>query len=454
MELPRIMIGATSSGSGKTLITCGILQAFVNRGLKVASFKCGPDYIDPMFHSKIIGTKSRNLDTFFTQDNTTKYLFGNGAKGMDISVIEGVMGFYDGLGVNSFKASSYELANITDTPVILVVDCKGMSRSILPIINGFVQYQKNSHIVGVILNQISKGIYKDVKDQIENELQVKVLGYVPFVNDLVIKNRHLGLISPDEIEDYHSKLDTLANIFEETIALDDLLQIGRNTSSLIYQGDKIPRIEGEPRIAVARDEAFCFYYEDNLQLLKDMGATLIEFSPLHDDKLPDQIHGLLLGGGYPELFADKLSENISMRESIKLSLLRGLPCIAECGGFMYLHKTMENMDGLSYPMVGMIDGKVYKTNHLQRFGYISLSSNQDQLIAKKDDVILGHEFHYFDSTSLGESFTAAKPLKDLKWNCIHGNDQLCVGFPHLYYYSNLKIPYNFLTKCMERARKT
>ncbi len=207
---------------------------------------------------------------------------------------------------------------------------------------------------------------------------------------------------------------------------------------------------GEPCIAVARDEAFCFYYEDNLELLKNMGARIIEFSPLRGEQLPKEAQGLLLGGGYPELYAERLSANTSMRESIKNALLRGLPCMAECGGFMYLHRMMEDMKGISFPMVGIIEGEVYKTNQLKRFGYITLSANYNQMIANKDETICGHEFHYFESTACGESFTAEKPLKKTKWNGIHGNDHLEAGFPHLYYYSNIEIPYKFLTKCLEK----
>lgn len=445
MKLPRIMIGATASGTGKTLITCGILQAFVNRKLKTASFKGGPDYIDPMFHSKIIGAKSRNLDTFFTNDETTKYLFGKTAKNADISVMEGVMGFYDGMSLTSTQASSYELAKITDTPVILIVNCHGMSLSILPMIKGFIEYRADSHIEGVILNQVSKCLYTSVKQQIETELQIKVFGYVPIVKDLMIESRHLGLITPDEVDGLHSKLDKLAELFEETINLDEILDLARNTSELSYQAPIIPKLTGKTRIAVAKDEAFCFYYEDNLELLKEMGAQLIEFSPLHQNSLPKDIDGLLLGGGYPELFAEVLSENTSMRQSLKIAIEQGLPCMAECGGFMYLHHFMEDMNGNKYPMVGIIDGEVYRTNKLNRFGYITLTANKNQMITHNGGTIKGHEFHYFESTNCGDSFTAQKPSRKLQWNCIHGNQKLAAGFPHLYYYSNMDIPFQFLT---------
>lgn len=452
-SLPRVMIAAASSGSGKTLITCGILQAFVNRGLKTASFKCGPDYIDPMFHTKIIGTESRNLDTFFTDGDTTRYLFARTAAGADLSVMEGVMGYYDGMGMDSFEASSYELAKTTGTPVVLVVNCRGMSRSVLPVIAGFVNYRADSGIKGVILNQAPDSLYPQMKKQIEEEIDVKVLGYVPYVKNLIIESRHLGLVSPDEIEDYERKLNGLAEIFETTIDLDGILELAGDVESLAYRAPVIQKVSGKPVIAVARDEAFCFYYKDNLEMLKETGAELIDFSPLRDEQLPEGIDGLLLGGGYPELFASGLSGNGSMRRSIRDAIAGGLPCMAECGGFMYLHDTMEDMEGRQFPMAGVIKGTAYRTSRLKRFGYIRLRSNRDQMVLDKGGMAAGHEFHYFDSTSNGDSFTAMKPDRDKSWDCIHGDADLAAGFPHLYYYSNPDVPFRFLQRCLE-ARNT
>ncbi|MFT4146239.1 MAG: cobyrinate a,c-diamide synthase [Mobilitalea sp.] len=448
MKLPRIMISGASSGSGKTMITCGLLQVFLNRGLQPAAFKCGPDYIDPMFHSKIIGAKSRNLDSYFTDENTTRYLFARAANQADISVMEGVMGFYDGITVSE-KASSYELSKVTETPVILVVNCKGMSGSILALIKGFLTLKSDTLMKGVLLNQISEQLYPLIKEQIETELQVKVFGYIPTVKNLVIESRHLGLVRPEEVEDYHRKLNELAILFEKTIEIDELLRLADNTRELNAQAPVLPRLEKSVKIAVARDEAFCFYYEDNLQLLRDMGAELIEFSPIKDTELPIGSQGLILGGGYPELYAEALSNNTSMREAVRTALGKGIPCMAECGGFMYLHRSMENMRGQAFPMAGSIEGEVYKTNRLNRFGYIEITADKEQMLLAKDEAIRGHEFHYFESTCLGEDYKARKPLKGTEWNCIHGGDHRMLGFPHLYYYSNPMAAYRFLLKCKE-----
>lgn len=501
MSMPRILLGAAASGSGKTMITCGILQALVNRGLSVSSFKCGPDYIDPMFHTTVIGTRSRNLDTFFTGENLTNYLFAKNASGTDISVMEGVMGYYDGLGGISTEASAYDLARVTRTPAVLIVNTKGMSLSVLAQIKGFLEYRENSQIQGVILNQMSPMIYQEVRQLIEEHLPVKVYGYVPVIKDFVLESRHLGLVMPEEVEGLSRKVKGLASVMEETLNMDGLIRLAQTAPEPVYMKPEVPHISqlnefsGESRetrisqelreihifqepqtdqesqtdqephvsgefqvshqkaavitIAVARDSAFCFYYQDNLDLLKEMGAELVEFSPIRDSHLPENVDGVLFGGGYPELFARELSGNISMLESIRQAIGRGMPVMAECGGFMYLHNRMEGMDGVSYPMAGVIDGEVYRTEKLGRFGYIELTADKDQMAGAAGETVRGHEFHYFDSTSCGGSFLARKPLRKRSWNCIHGTDTMTAGFPHLHYYSNMNVPFGFLRKCGE-----
>lgn len=449
--MSRVMIAAISSGSGKTTITCGLLQALVNRKLKVSSFKCGPDYIDPMFHTKVIKTKSKNLDSFFYDENTLKYLMDKSMKNTDISIIEGVMGFYDGLSTSSFKGTSYEISKITKTPVILVVNAKGMSRSIVPMIKGFLEYVENSNIKGVILNEISKMIYKDIKDLIEEELNIKVFGYVPNIKDLTIESRHLGLITPSEVKNLEEKLNKLAEVLEETLDIDKIISLANTSKKLDYEKINVPKINLKDnkkiKIAIAYDEVFCFYYEDNINLLKKMGVEIVYFSPIHDKFLPKNINGLILGGGYPELYAKELSNNKSMKESIYNEINNGLITIAECGGFMYLHENMEDINGISYEMVGIIKGKSYKTSKLNRFGYINIKALEDNFLCKKDEIIKGHEFHYFDSTNCGEKFFAEKPSKKRSWKCINLTNNLFAGYPHIHFYSNLNVPYNFIKAC-------
>ena len=238
MSTARFLLTAGASGSGKTLITCGILQALKNRGLQTASFKCGPDYIDPMFHTKVIGTKSRNLDTFFTTPDRTRYLLKRNLEDCDIAVMEGVMGYYDGVGGTTTRASAYDLAKVTQTPVVLIVNCKGMSVSILPFIQGFVNFMPDSNIKGVLLNQISSMLYPRVKEMIETKLGIKVYGYVPVVTDCVIESRHLGLVMPNEIQDFKEKLGKLAKRMEETIDFHGLIELGKSAPAISVEKEQ------------------------------------------------------------------------------------------------------------------------------------------------------------------------------------------------------------------------
>lgn len=464
MRIPRILFAAPSSGSGKTLITCGILQALVNRGLKVASFKCGPDYIDPMFHGRVIGTKSRNLDTFFTDGDTLRYLFGKNAAGCDAAVAEGVMGYYDGLGGVRTEGSTYDVARTLHMPVVLIVGCRGASLSVLPLIRGFLEYRADSRIRGVILNQISPMIYEQLRPLIEEELGVKVLGYVPKVPELTLESRHLGLVLPGEIKRLKEKLNALAETLEKTLQIDEILKMAAEAEELFAERpESLPAVcapDGNDRrnkdtaadrlcVAVAKDEAFCFTYEDNLELLKELGAEIVPFSPLTDRELPGGVCGLILSGGYPELHAKALSENTAMREAVREAVRSGLPCIAECGGFLYLHRELMGADGKYYPMAGVIDAGAFRTERLGRFGYVTLKAKRAQLFGGAGMEIRGHEFHYWDSGQCGDMFRAVKPAGKREWDCVCGNDRLYAGFPHLFFYSNPQAACEFLKKCKE-----
>ena len=456
MKIPRILLAAGASGSGKTLITCGLLQVLANRGIPTASFKCGPDYIDPMFHSRVIGTKSRNLDTFFTSPEITRYLLGKNARDCRIAVMEGVMGYYDGVGGTTSRASAYDLASVTDTPVILIVNSRGMSVSLAAYVKGFLEYKSDSRIRGVILNQMSPMLYPRMKALLEKELGIAVLGYVPKVEDCVIESRHLGLVMPDEIPKLKERLKKLAGILEETLDMEGILRLAESAPELDADGQpkglsdfscRKGKHAAPVRIGAARDEAFCFFYEDNFQLLKEMGAELVFFSPMHDKGLPENLDGLLLYGGYPELNGPVLEKNVSMRREIAEKIGGGMPCMAECGGFMYLHQEMEGMDGEIYRMAGVIPGRVFRTPRLARFGYVTLKQKKPVLGRENLGSIPAHEFHYFDSESCGEDFLAEKPQSSRSWNCIHGTETMLAGFPHLYYYGNPKIPEAFLNQC-------
>lgn len=448
--LKRFMITGTGSGCGKTTITCAILKALKNRKLNVASFKCGPDYIDPMFHSKIIGTPSRNLDIFLCGERNVKYLFAKNAKNADISVIEGVMGNYDGVGISSDECSANHVARLTNTPQILVVSPKGMGLSVVALISGFLNFKQNN-IKGVILNNTSQGSYKMLKPIIEEQLPIKVFGYMPPVKEASLESRHLGLITANEIDDLNKKLDILAKTAEETIEIDELLKLAglyeKYMCSDVLIDYNLPNVK--TRIAIAKDNAFCFYYEDNLDLLRKMGAEIIEFSPLNDEKLPENINAVIFGGGYPELYGEKLSQNKLILENIKNALNNNLPFIAECGGFMYLQNKLTDTSNNSYEMVGYFNSDCFMTTKSVRFGYAQLTSNNNNIFCQKGQQINAHEFHYSDSSNCGSDFNAKKK-SGKEWLTAFADEHSYAGYPHLHLWGNIDFAINFYNKISEK----
>ena len=446
MNSPRLLFAAPASGSGKTTLVCGLLRALKNRGKPVRSFKCGPDFIDPLFHETVVGVPSGTLDLFFSGEEQLRRLFRRHAAGAEISLIEGVMGYYDGLGAATDRASSYAVAKALDAPVVLVVDSRGQSLSALATLEGFLRFRPDSRVRGVIFNRMSEGVYAALKPEAK-KLGVRPLGYVPRVPELTIESRHLGLVTPGEIEDLDRKLDALAALLERTVDLDGLLELA--SSAPAADAPPAPPVPPMPRtkIAVARDEAFCFLYRDNLDLLRDYGAEPLFFSPLHDAALPAGAQGLLLPGGYPELYAEALSENEPMRRAVRTAVEGGLPCLAECGGFLYLHRELEDMEGHFWPMVGVLDARAYRTKKLGRFGYVALTAKEDTAFLPAGETIRGHEFHYYESESCGDALRAQKPAGNRSWDCGHSRGALLMGFPHLYYPSNPKLIERFLRAC-------
>ena len=457
MKLNRIMIAAPGSGSGKTTITCSLLMVLKNRGEQVVSYKCGPDYIDPMFHKQVIGIPSKNLDTFFTDEDATKELFLKNRTEKDFVVMEGVMGLFDGLGGIREEGSSYHLAKVTETPIVLVINAKGMGRTLIPMIAGFLKYDKEKLIKGVILNKMSKSYYEIIKPLIEEELRIRVLGYFPDEKDINLESRHLGLVMPNESEDIQKRLQVMSESFEKTVDVEEIEHIAEQAKELLL-AQKPLNINGcsdkecsRPVIAVAKDEAFCFYYEDNLIMLQENGAKITYFSPLHDTKLPDCCDALLIGGGYPELYAGELSRNVNMRNAIKQAIDTGMPIVAECGGFMYLHESITDKDGISHPMVGVIPATCSYKGKLVRFGYVEIQENKSYFLPE-GQLIKGHEFHYFDSTDNGDCCTAQKPTTGREYTCVMEGDNYWMGFPHLYYPSNPFFAESFVKKA-EKYKK-
>lgn len=435
----RILIAGTNSGCGKTTVTLALLASLKARGLTLSAFKCGPDYIDPMFHRKALGLPSRNLDPFFSDGPQLCSLLGQ-AKSR-FSVIEGVMGYYDGVGKEG-AYSTYTVAQKTQTPVILVINAAGMQTSAAAVIRGFRLYRAQSGLTGVIFNNASPMTYAALADLARSE-GLMPLGFLPRCGEIAVGSRYLGLLTVDEVTDIQDKLTRLGDFGEQYLSLDEIISLGAAAPPLSpVETPEAPM--ADVRIAVAMDEAFCFVYEENLALLQRLGAQIVFFSPLRDQTLPPDIGGLYLPGGYPELHAEALSANRSLRKSIAAAVTGGLPTIAECGGFLYLHQMLDGV-----PMAGVIPADAIKGDRLHHFGYVSLRARRDNLLCKAGETIRGHEFHYYKSTRCGEGFTAEKPISGKSWDCVWANDHLYAGFPHLYLPSNPAFARSFLQKAAD-----
>jgi len=444
-NIPRIMITGPNSGSGKTTITCAILKALMNIKSIPAAFKSGPDYIDPMFHSKVIGAHSRNLDLFMLGKEKTKYLLLKNTRNADIAVLEGAMGFYDGMGKTT-ECSAYELAKVTETPVILVVNGKGASLSAAALIKGFKEFRTDSNIQGIIVNNISPMSYLFYKDVIEKETGIKLLGYMPPMKDCGFESRHLGLITAEEISNLQDIVDRLAEQAAKSIDLAAILDLAKRAPLLECAEQNIQSI-AKVKIAIARDRAFCFYYQDALDLLKELGAELVPFSPLSDKKLPE-CDGLILGGGYPEVYAEELAENTVIMKEIKAALAEHMPCFAECGGFMYLLDNYKEQNK-NYKWVGAITGETFMTESLKRFGYITLEAQIDNVLSQAGGKINAHEFHYSDSSSNGNGFLACKASGRGQWLTSHATNTMYAGYPHMHLWGNIDFARNFVNACVK-----
>lgn len=440
------MIAGTGSGCGKTTVALAVLRAMQRRNIPLAAFKCGPDYIDPMFHKAVLGIPSRNLDLFFISEREVRGQIVRSIPQNGIGVIEGVMGFYDGVSGTTDTASAAHLARETGTPAILVVRPKGQSLSLAAMLSGFRNFAENT-LCGVILNRVSDTMYPFYRDIVQKS-GLKVLGYLPSVPEAEIPDRHLGLVTADELKNLNYRLDLLADAAENRIDIEQILKISRTASQLSDDSEKISPVTKKPvRIAVARDKAFCFYYEDNFEVLRNLGAELVEFSPISDSCIPENTDGLYLGGGYPELHITELSNNVKMRNSIKNAIEKGLPTIAECGGFLYLHEHLEGAE-----MVGVVRGNAVLTKKLQPFGYVTLTAQNDNMLSACGGQIRAHEFHYAKSENNGHDFVAEKP-NGRKWPCVHTAKSLYAGFPHLFLRANIDFPEKFVRACMEWSER-
>lgn len=454
------MITAASSGSGKTMITCGLLELFKRKGLNPLACKCGPDYIDGLFHKQVLELEGMNLDSYFEAPEELRDKYSRLSKG-HLPVVEGVMGYFDGLGGSTTRASSWEVAHILDLPAVLVVDARGASVSLAAVIKGFLEFERpmGSQIKAVIFNRISPMLYPRIRELVERETGIRAAGFVPELDFLKVGSRHLGLVLPEEIAGLREQMNRLGKCLEETIDWEFLAELGAEKE----ERDALEEENTEAsctaafsfRLGIAMDEAFCFYYQDNLRLLERLGGELVYFSPIHDRSLPEQLDGLILGGGYPELYCEALSLNESMRESVKKAAEGGLPVLGECGGYLYLLEELEAEDGRIWPMTGVLKGKGYKKGKNSRFGYIGVEAEKDSLYLNPGEQIRGHEFHYWDCEVLEEEWVmrAKKPVGNRSWPCIRIKNQVMAGFPHLFYPSCPAFAVRFAKACVRYKRK-
>lgn len=423
----ELMISAMNSGSGKTVLTCGLLAALKARGLSLQAFKCGPDYIDPMFHSRVLGVPSRNLDLFLQGEAGVRRTLGR--QRAELALIEGAMGFYDGRR-GTDQASAWAAAEALNIPVILTVCPRGASLTLAAQIRGLMDFRSPSHIAGLLLNDCKPSLYAHLAPILGRETALPVLGYLPPMEEAVLTSRHLGLLTAGEVADLSARFGAIGTQLEKTVDMDTLLALAAEVEVPAVREDCPP-----PRctIAVALDEAFCFCYADNLDLLRESGAELVFFSPIRDPALPPEAEGLYLPGGYPELYARQLSENASMRESVRQAVAAGLPTVAECGGFLYLQKTLEDEQGQPWPMAGVLPGAGYRTGRLQRFGYKELRAEADSLLFRKGETVPAHEFHYWDCTEPGAVLTKT----------------MYAAFPHLHFGGELPLAERFVEKAVK-----
>lgn len=425
----QLVATAPQSGSGKTTAVCALLGAMAARGLTPCAFKAGPDYIDPMFHRAVLGVESHNLDLFFSTPETVRSLYAWHAAGHGAAVVEGAMGYYDGLGGVSDTASAWHLADTLKLPALLVVRPKGASLTLAATLRGLLAFRTPHHIAGILLNDCTENLYKMLRPMLERETGLPVVGYLPFLPGAAIESRHLGLKTAAEIADLQARLKLLADAAQSSIDWPLLQRLFDRPAPAAAPPVAVPP---RVRLAVARDAAFCFTYAETLEALQENGAELCFFSPLQDTALPPDIGGLYLPGGYPELYAAELAANAPMRAALKAAVENGLPTAAECGGFLYLGQTLEDADGTPHPMAGVLPGQGVKTGRLVRFGYATLTAQADSMLFAAGEHFPAHEFHHWDSTQNGTALTAAK-ANGRQWACGFANAHLYAGFPHLYW---------------------
>lgn len=451
MRMKAILLGGAQSGTGKTLLTLGLLRALARRCLRVQPFKCGPDYIDTGWHQAVSGVASHNLDGYMLGTETLSGLFARHMSSADVGVIEGVMGLYDGLGSDGGECSSAALAKQLGVPVVLIIDGKAVSTSAAATVLGFQLFDPAVNIVAIIVNRVSSANHFNlIKSAITRYCDLPVLGYLPPLKDWELPSRHLGLVPAAESVRLEAQWDQLADCVEQHIDIDLLLSL----ADCLPVPGRLPAPPVAPcyqhlTLALAQDEAFHFYYPDNLQLLRDIGVRIVTFSPLRDRQLP-ACQMVYLGGGFPEIFAGRLAANQSMRKALLEAGQRGAAIYAECGGLMYLGEALEDQNGQSFPMVGLLRGVSRMSEGLKRFGYCEGVALADNLLTARGETLRGHEFHHSEFfTDAPALFTLSKTTADGKvkqWPGGYGGDSFLASYLHVHFYQRPALLRRWLDK--------
>ncbi len=451
MKIPRIVLAGTTSGVGKTLITCSIIQALQKQGYSVQPFKVGPDYIDPTYLSSISKHKTYNLDVWLMGKNQLLNSFISNSKS-DVSIIEGVMGFYDGFSGDSNYASTHHVASITKSPVLLVLDASKTARSIAATALGFQKFHRNSRISGVILNKIGSIKHEMLCKSALEKTKIPIIGVIPKNPLLNFESRHLGLISTLDNKTLKNKIEKISKIISESLDIHKIIKILKNPIDLPKKSKPVHK-KIKTTIAVALDTSFNFYYQDNLEALRREGASLKFFSPVNDKKIPE-CDGLYIGGGFPEVLGNLLEKNQTMKKTIKKLAEDNLPIYAECGGLMYLTKSILNHNK-KYKMVGVFDAETKMTNKM-RLNYTKGKISSKTLISEKSHNIQGHEFHYsqLDSVSSDSKFAydleIGEGIKKQQDGMMQYNTLASYG--HLYFDSS-NYAQIFVKNCLKQSRR-
>ncbi|KYZ76718.1 cobyrinic acid a,c-diamide synthase [Anaerosporomusa subterranea] len=451
LQIPRLVIAANHSGAGKTTIVTGLLAALAGRGLKVQSYKVGPDYIDPGYHQLASGKPAHNLDTWLLPAEEMVSIFSETAAGNDIVIIEGVMGLHDG--GRSGISSTAAIAKLLNAPVVLVVDARSMGESAAATALGYKLYDPEVNFAGVIINRIGSESHQTMISEALDRLKIPVLGSIKRNADLTMPERHLGL-TPVTEHDIGQTLQTLSAQISKQVAVDQILELAKQAPPLQRVNKQKKTVASVVRIGVAQDDVFSFYYPQSQDALAAQGAEIVPFSPLRDASLPD-VDGLILGGGFPEMFVDQLTANQSMRQAIYQAGRQGMPIYAECGGLMYLSHSINDFAGRSHAMVGLVPATCAMQNKLETVGYVEATALCDNVLCQAGDVIRGHEFHFSRMLLDHEvgDFPWAFQFKKIRTGAAYPGgfmtDNILASYLHLHFAGNQQAARRFVEKCKQ-----